>query len=158
MPSSPKTSAAFTVLAGSDRRHAQRAIGPDSCRVKISASDTNGAFALFEYIGRAEGGPPLHVHPDQDEIFVVQEGCYAFLCGNVAQTLNPGDTIFLPRGIPHTFRQTSPTGRLLFMFTPAGDMEAFFEELATIDGVPAPSVATAVFAAHGMAVVGPPID
>jgi hypothetical protein len=38
-------------------------------------------------------------------------------------------------------------------------MEAFFAELAGIvNGVPVPAVAAALFAAHGMAIVGPPLN
>lgn len=158
MPSCYQPPAPFTVSAGADRSADEHVIGPDTCMVKVSASDTDRAFVLFEYIGRAEGGPPLHVHPDQDEIFIVQEGRYRFRCGDEVQTLGAGDTIFLPRGIPHAFRQTSSTGRLLFMFTPAGDMEAFFAKLADMDGLPDPAVAAALFAAHGMTVVGPPLN
>lgn len=71
--------------------------------------------------------------------------------------LTAGDTIFLPRGIPHTFSQTSAQGRLLYMFTPAGDMEAFFAALAQIDEPPPPAAAAALFATHGVEVVGPPL-
>lgn len=147
----------FITAHGRDRHDAPASIGPDTAHLKISAYDTGGAFALFEYTGRIEGGPPLHLHHDQDEIFIVRDGTYRFRCGEDHSTLTAGDTIFLPRGIPHAFRQMSPSGRLWFMFTPAGDMEAFFCALAGLDGPPAPQEAAALFAAHGMEVVGPPI-
>jgi quercetin 2,3-dioxygenase len=146
------------VAAGADRYLKPLQVGTDVSVVKVSGRDTGGGFALFEYAGYREGGPPLHLHRDQDEIFVVREGRYLFQCGDDRTALQAGDTIFLPRGIPHSFRQTSPTGRLQFMFTPAGDMEAFFTALAQQDGPPSPEVASALFAAHGMKVVGPPIE
>lgn len=147
----------FIVRAGQDRDHRPRPIGPDTNAVKISAKDTNGALALMVYEGRARGGPPLHMHADQDEIFIVQDGRYDFQCGDDRMVLTAGDTIFLPRGVPHTFSQTSPEGRLLYMFTPAGDMEAFFAALAQVGGPPPPHIAAALFAAHGMTVLGPPL-
>lgn len=157
MPTSAPTSRSFTVASQRDRANKPAQIGPDTNAVKVAARDTGGAFSLFEYTGRAEGGPPLHVHPDQDEIFFVQEGRYLFQCGQERSMLQAGDMIFLPRGVPHTFRQISPQGRLLYMYTPAGDMEAFFAALASLDGPPAPEQAGALFARHGMEVVGPPL-
>ncbi|MFN3610274.1 MAG: cupin domain-containing protein [Hyphomonas sp.] len=147
----------FIVASSRDRAERPGQIGPDTNTVKVSARDTGGAFSLFEYTGRAEGGPPLHVHPDQDEIFFVQEGRYLFQCGPDRSTLEAGDMIFLPRSVPHTFCQISPQGRLLYMYTPAGDMEAFFEALASLEGPPLPAEAGALFARHGMEVVGPPL-
>lgn len=157
MPPSAPSSQSFIVASGRDRAGRPGQIGPDTNTVKVSARDTGGAFSLFEYTGRAEGGPPLHVHPDQDEIFFVQEGRYLFQCGDDRSALEAGDMIFLPRGVPHTFSQVSAQGRLLYMYTPAGDMEAFFEALATYAGPPAPEEGAALFARHGMEVVGPPL-
>lgn len=147
----------FVVGADHDRHHRPDRIGSDTNAVKISTGDTGGALAVLAYEGHARGGPPLHMHLHQDEIFIVQEGHYQFQCGDDRMVLTAGDTIFLPRGVPHTFSQTSQHGKLLYMFTPAGSMEAFFAALAKIDGTPRPDVAAALFAAHGMAVVGPPL-
>jgi quercetin 2,3-dioxygenase len=71
--------------------------------------------------------------------------------------LTEGDTILLPRGVPHTFCQLGDSGRLRFLYTPAGAMEDFFRALAQLPGPPAPEVGAALFAAHGMQVVGPPL-
>lgn len=151
-------SAGFRMIrAAEDRTGDPQHIGPDVCVVKVSASDTDGAFTLFEYTGNTQGGPPLHVHMDQDEIFVVREGQYLFQCGEDRTTLGVGDTIFLPRGIPHSFRQMSDLGHLQYMYTPAGDMEAFFAALSRLDDLPSPEIADALFSAHGMTIVGPPL-
>jgi quercetin 2,3-dioxygenase len=147
----------FIVRADQDRHERPGHIGPDINRVKISATDTNGALAVLAHEGRAPGGPPLHMHPNQDEIFIVQDGRYQVQCGDDRMVLTAGDTIFLPHGIPHTFSQNSVQGRLLYMFTPAGGMEAFFAALAKIDEPPPPAAAAALFATHGVEVVGPPL-
>lgn len=157
MVASHRQTGPLTIRAGEDRTGDPQRIGPDLSLVKISARDTDGAFSLFEYAGNAQGGPPLHVHSDQDEIFVVREGRYLFQCGDERTMLNAGDTIFLPRGIPHSFRQMSATGHLQYMYTPAGNMEAFFAALANLDDIPPPEIAGALFAAHGMTIVGPPL-
>jgi quercetin 2,3-dioxygenase len=125
--------------------------------VNVPAASTGQALSLMTWHGHAPGGPPLHLHPEQDEVFIVDEGEYRFQCGDSQFLLHAGDSIFLPRGLPHTFSQLSPSGKLRFLYTPAGRMEDFFAALSRLDGPPAPEVAQTLFAAHGMRVVGPPL-
>lgn len=148
------------VRGGRDRDGGDiRLFGVSPNRVKVSGADTGGRLALFAYEGHAPGGPPLHLHLDQDEVFVVEAGRYLFQVGDQRGVLSAGDTIFLPRGVPHGFAQLSAEGRLMFMFTPAGDMEAFFQAHARLDGGPDFAARAAdLFAEHGMRIVGPPID
>lgn len=148
----------IVIPADQDRSQALAFIGVDCNLTKISGADTDQRVVLFQWIGNSRGGPPLHVHAEQDEIFFVTEGRYLFQCGEQRSRLGPGDTIFLPRGVPHAFCQLGDTGRLLFMFTPAGRMEAFFAAASNIEGQPSPDEAARLFAAHGMEIVGPPIQ
>lgn len=126
--------------------------------IKVSGRDASGRLAVFEYRGAVRGGPPLHVHPDQDEIFFVQEGRYVFQVGEDRTVVAGGGLIFLPRGRPHTWAQLSETGRMLFMFTPAGDMEDYFRALSRLNGPLPLAEERALFAAHGMQLLGPPLD
>lgn len=48
------------------------------------------------------------------------------------------------------------TGRLLISFTPAGLMEAFFREISKTNAMP--SQDSAVWNAHGMELLGPPLS
>jgi quercetin dioxygenase-like cupin family protein len=154
----PTAATPFVVRADQDRYSESTVLfGVSPNQIKISAADTQGQLAVFEYVGNNRGGPPLHVHDNQDEIFFVREGQYIFEVGGVRHRLGPGDTIFLPRGVPHTFAQVSEKGRLVFMFTPAGEMEDFFRAAARIQGVPPPNQEVALFAGHGMRVLGPPL-
>ncbi|CAN5556505.1 hypothetical protein BH10PSE4_BH10PSE4_31880 [soil metagenome] len=126
--------------------------------IKVSGHDTGGRLGVFEYAGKVRGGPPLHLHHDQDEVYLVQEGQYLFQVGEARTVVGPGGVIFLPRGVPHAFAQLGDTGRMLFMFSPAGDMEDYFRALAQLKGPPPPEEEAALFAAHGMSLIGPPID
>lgn len=126
--------------------------------IKVSGQDTGGRLGVFEYVGRLPGGPPLHLHHDQDEIYLVQKGEYLFQVGEARTVVGSGGAIFLPRGVPHAFAQLGDTGRMLFMFSPAGDMEDYFRALAQLQGPPSPEEEAALFAAHGMRLIGPPID
>ena len=152
------TARARLTRAAADRGDRPRSIGPDTWTVQVSAADTGGALSVMAWEGRAPGGPPLHLHPEQDEVFIVDAGHYRFECGGERFDLDPGDTIFLPRGVPHTFCQRSATGRLRYLYTPAGQMEDFFVALSQLPSPPPPAEAQRVFEAHGMRVVGPPLQ
>jgi mannose-6-phosphate isomerase-like protein (cupin superfamily) len=132
-------------------------IGPNECRVLVSSLETAGAMSLLEWRGVGPGGPPLHVHPDQDEVFIVEEGSYRFQCGDETFALAAGDSIFLPRNVPHSFAQTSTVGRLRYLYSPAGSMIEFFRGLSQLAPTAPPDDASQLFAIHGMQIVGPPL-
>ena len=69
--------------------------------IKVCSKDTDGQLTIFEYTGKVKGGPPLHIHLKQDEIFFIVEGEYKFKVGEEIQNLKSGDTIVLPRKVPH---------------------------------------------------------
>ncbi|WP_343623631.1 cupin domain-containing protein [Roseateles puraquae] len=146
-----------TPTAALHRATTPLAVGPDTWQLQLPAASTGQALSVMAWHGEAPGGPPLHLHPDQDEVFIVDEGEYRFQCGDEQHLLRAGDSLFLPRGVPHTFRQLSATGRLRFLYTPAGRMEDFFVALSQLPGPPTPEVAHTLFADHGMAIVGPPL-
>lgn len=126
--------------------------------LKISKKDTEGMAAMFEYIGIEKTGPALHVHLKQDEIFYVSEGEYLFQVGEERQTLKAGDSIFLPRQIPHTWLQLSDRGKLIYWVTPAGKMEDFFLIMNSMTKSPTMEEINKIHAEHDMKVVGPPIS
>ncbi|QIP17620.1 cupin domain-containing protein [Spirosoma aureum] len=125
--------------------------------VKISGKDTNGQLAVFEYIGKEKIGPVLHVHHDQDELFSIIEGEYLFQVGDEKFTVKAGDTVFAPRGIPHTWIQLSDHGKQIYMVQPAGQLEDFFLKFTELKGPPTEELIQKIHQSHGMAVVGPPL-
>ena len=127
--------------------------------LKVGASDNEGQLAVFEQTGYTPmGGPPLHIHPYQDEMFIVHEGNYLFQCGDEKFELTAGDTIFLPRGLPHAFIQLTEKGRLTVIYQPAGKMEAFFKKTNEWTAPPTQEEVMRVFAESDMQVVGPPLQ
>lgn len=125
--------------------------------IKVSTKDTGGMLAVLEYTGYEKEGPPMHIHPHQDEIFYVLEGNYLFEVGGERQQLTAGDLIFLPRNVPHTFAQLTDAGRMLFFMQPAGKMEDYFRTIGALTSKPSPPQGAKIFADHDMQVVGPPI-
>ena len=159
-PASPDRSKKGFVVKSGESRFAEKTFlgGKNSNDIKISKKDTNGDLSVFEYVGIEKTGPPLHIHPHQDEIFFVVEGNYLFKVGDEKHVLKEGDTIFLPRGVPHTFLQISEVGKLFFLFQPSGKMEDFFRTIGSLTAPPTPEQGAAIFADHDMLVVGPPLQ
>jgi mannose-6-phosphate isomerase-like protein (cupin superfamily) len=145
---------------GSDRFEEQLMIwGIIPLQIKISTKDSAGALFVFEHADMGPGGPPRHFHYDQDEWFYAIEGEFAFEVGDERFTLRPGDSLFAPRMVPHVWAHVgSETGTLLLAVQPAGSLEAFFMESCEMTRPPTPEEAEEQFAAHGMKVVGPPLD
>jgi len=126
--------------------------------IKISGKDTNNNIAVFEQTGLTpNGGPPLHIHPFQDEWFYVIEGEYLFQVGSDKYEMKTGDTIFLPRNIQHAFIQLSEKGKMLVSYLPSGKMEAFFKVTNEWKSPPSQEEIKNVFEDHDMKIVGKPL-
>jgi mannose-6-phosphate isomerase-like protein (cupin superfamily) len=96
--------------------------------LRIVSSATQGEMAVWETIVAPEASPPLHVHYAEDETFYVLAGIFSITIGERSIVASPGATMFLPRGIPHTFKNIGGTvGRILCMATPGGFEEFFLE-------------------------------
>jgi mannose-6-phosphate isomerase-like protein (cupin superfamily) len=68
-----------------------------------------------------EAGPPLHVHPGTDELFLVQGGILLLYADGATQRLGPGDAAFVPRGTAHTFASgPGEPVRFVTVHTPGG--------------------------------------
>lgn len=151
----------FKINAGEGRLHGHlklKGVNANVLDLKISGSDTNGGFALFEQTSLTQGkGTPLHVHPNQDEVFYVVEGEYYFKVGDDTFRLTTGDSIFLPRALPHAWTQLSEKGKMTVLFQPAGKMEDFFTAVAALDHEPTPQEMAKMFADNDMKIVGPPL-
>ena len=148
------------VVKNGDSRFGEKTIlgGKSPNDIKISSKDTDGLLTVFEYTGNEKGGPPLHIHLFQDEIFFILEGKYLFHVGDEKHTLSVGDIIFLPRNVPHAFAQLTDSGKMLFFFQPSGKMEDYFKALGSLKGKPSPQEGAKLFETHDMKVVGPPLS
>ena len=110
-------SSAVLVLPGEgERLH----VMGDQQTVKLDSSHTGGAFALIEQQNAPGKGMLPHFHTQEDELVCVMEGEMEFTVGTQTILAKEGATIFLPRGIPHSFKAGGRGARALVMFTPAG--------------------------------------
>lgn len=151
---------AVHVAADRDRFGADRKVfGVMPFTVKVASQDTDGGMLVIEQANAYRGGPPRHVHHDQEEWFRVVEGSYAVEVDGTVHQLGPGDSVLAPRGVSHTWALVgSGAGRMIIAFQPAGRMEAFFAEASNMDGMGATDAMKALFTAHGMTIVGPPLQ
>jgi mannose-6-phosphate isomerase-like protein (cupin superfamily) len=133
--------------------------------VKADSESTGGAFTLIEQVAPPGFGPPPHVHHVDEEAFYVLDGEITVTCGDDTWTIGPGGSVFLPKGVPHSFTvwQQSPV-RLLQFSWPA-QFERFVAELGeparelTLPpeaGPPDIERIIAVAAKYGTEIVGPP--
>lgn len=93
---------------------------------------TAGKLTVFEATMPEGFSPPRHIHTREDEVFLVQDGEVCFDVDGELTLATRGATVYMPRGIAHTFRIQSPVARMLGIMTPGG-----FEHLFRTLSVPA---------------------
>ena len=154
-PSANLPPALIRVAAGVDRFGEQRGLGVSRIDFKLAGPDSGGLLIL-ENTFHAPGGPARHWHRAQDEFFYCLAGEFTFEIGAERFTLRPGESALGPRQVPHVWACVGDgQGRLLIMFNPAGQMEAFFREVTKANAMPPQD--PALWRAHGMELVGPPL-
>ncbi len=104
--------------------------------IAVTAAASAGALGTFSALVPAGDGPPLHVHHAEDEAIHVLEGAADFWLDGRVTRLVAGESVFLPRSVPHTFRVTADgPARLLGVVTPGG-FEGFFPAAAAANAGP----------------------
>ena len=104
-------------------------LGPgDVYRFLVTGAESGGAYFAMEAFVPPGGGPPPHIHRNEDETFYIVEGRIEFLLGDEVVTGGTGDFVNVPRGVVHRFHNAgAAAARMILTFTPAG-IEHFFEE------------------------------
>ena len=91
---------------------------------KATERETGGAFILFEAVMSRGKVTPLHTHPC-DETMIVLEGELLVHVQGKEYVVGQQGVLVAPRGVPHAFMVTSETARMLVLETPAGS-EPFY--------------------------------
>ena len=114
---------------------AQNVLG-DVQVVKLSGRDTNGKFTIVENNNAPGVGIPMHIHENEDEVFRILEGEMEFVVEGKTSLLKAGDTIFLPRQVPHSFKVVGESNaKAIVTIVPAG-IEDMFEQLCQLPAGP----------------------
>ncbi len=134
-----------------------------------SNDDTGGPFGLTLVTQRHGSASPRHVHTREAEAFYLLDGTLTYQAADETYKLGPDSFIYLPSGVPHSFRVTSSTAKFLVINAPGGLID-IYDEVGRPAGerqLPPPDaeqmnadVARWLAAAprYGIDVVGPPLS
>lgn len=130
-------------------------LGVVGARFILDGAPSQGRFSLVEHPIVARGmAAPVHLHTREDEYSFILEGTWGFWQGGNIVFAEPGDLVFKPRDVWHTFwNATDGPARLLEIISPAGFDQFFIEMAALIDsGDAGPETLATLSAAYGVQV------
>jgi quercetin dioxygenase-like cupin family protein len=129
-----------------------------SAALKLLGGATGGSIMLFEETIPAGTMTTFHRYHDSDEVAYVLSGEVTLKIGEKVTVGGPGTCAFMPRGVPHAWKNTGAEGgRVLFLYTPAGAGGLLEEQQRTdhtfesMDGREAAELRQR----HGWEIVGP---
>ena len=100
----------------------------DHLTFKVGPKQTHGKYTVATTHVPPQSGPPPHVHAAEDEMFYILEGTMMFMDNQHTFLAGPGSAIYLPKGIPHTFKNVGDTQvKCILTALPSG-FEAFVAE------------------------------
>jgi len=89
-----------------------------------TSAETGGALLLFDDVMTRGKSTPLHTHPVDETLYVLEGAIRVHIDGR-EHAVGQGGVAMVPRGVPHAFIVTSEKARLLTIETP-GTSEAFY--------------------------------
>jgi quercetin dioxygenase-like cupin family protein len=89
-----------------------------------TSEDTGGTFLLFSDVMQQGKRTPLHTHPADESMYVI-DGQILVHLGGEEHRLGAGGLVIAPREVPHAFLVLSETATLLTLHTP-GTCQAFY--------------------------------
>jgi quercetin dioxygenase-like cupin family protein len=124
-------------------------------RVLANAASTGGRYGLVDMIEVPAGDmPPLHIHRNEDEGFLLLEGELSLFLPGREIALKPGEFVLAPRGVPHAYQVGDTPARWLVVSLPCG-FEGFVRDVAALEEV-TPDTLDATAARHDIEILGPP--
>jgi quercetin dioxygenase-like cupin family protein len=115
----------------------QRVVVDPVLRQRLSfrrAVDEDGGEVLYiEVWVDPGGGVPPHIHPAMEERFDVLAGTPSFLAGKKWQTAGPGETVVVPPGTRHAYRNTgNEEAHIICHARPPSSLQSFLEDAAAL--------------------------
>jgi quercetin dioxygenase-like cupin family protein len=89
-----------------------------------TSAETGGAFLLFDDVMTRGKTTPLHTHPVDETLYMLDGTLRVHIDGREHE-VGRGGVVMVPRGVPHAFMVTSESARVLCLETP-GTSEAFY--------------------------------
>jgi mannose-6-phosphate isomerase-like protein (cupin superfamily) len=96
--------------------------GHHVANVEFLARSSDTPRFNFSIITKQPGdGPPLHVHPEEDDAFYILEGEIVMIVEEDEIVVGPGTFVLVPPGVGHTFaNRTQGVARIVNVHAPAG--------------------------------------
>ena len=147
-------------LAQPEQQQKLEWLGGSSLSILLDGAATDGQLMVGRFDVSEGEAPPHHVHTNEDEVFMLIKGTALVWADEQESELTEGGIVFLPKGVPHSYRITSKKADLLVITTPAG-IEGMFRETGRDRSTPRPpgyevTPQPAVSAKYGNIIVGPP--
>lgn len=137
MSSTPLT----PITSANDESRTYRFPTGDVVRALITNQDTGGKFAFVQGEFAPGSGATLHVHSREDEMIYVIDGLFEIRVGENVFNAPSGAAIFLPRDIPHSFKNISDTAAQACAFSVPGGFVDYFAEVFALFSQPEPDMA-----------------
>lgn len=135
-------------------------VGPLELRFLHDKHDTHGSLDMFEMLVPSGARMPVaHHHRDWDETAYGLEGTLTFTVDGKPYPLDPGNSLFIPRGVVHGFgNHSGAPARCLAVLTPGVLGPGYFRELAALvaAGPPDEAVVKEIMLRHGLVPAGSP--
>lgn len=96
--------------------------------IKATAATTGGSFSLVEQLAPPGPAAPWHVHREDDEFFYVVEGKITARIGEETIEAGAGSTLYLPHGVPHSYRIDGPDPARIVATVSSPGFEQYFVE------------------------------
>jgi quercetin dioxygenase-like cupin family protein len=136
--------------------------GGRGMRLLVDSAATGGIVSVLVCEApQGTPGPPLHIHPESDETFLVLDGVLLLHAAGETHTVTAGGSLFVPRGTPHTFA-TRPVdaARFIAVHTPGG-FELMHREVHAAEAEAGrsltPEEVIAIAQRHDWQFAGPPL-
>jgi quercetin dioxygenase-like cupin family protein len=147
-------------LAQADEHQRFEWLGGLVMSVLLDGKATSGQLAMLRSRPAIGHAAPVHLHENEDEIFLMLAGQAIFWFGGERHELGEGGVIFLPRNVPHAYRVLSAGADMLVICTPGGFedlVRATGHDLAKLkpDSWSALELITALAAGYGQRILGP---
>src|ERR1700730_3317775 len=124
-----------------------------------SKDETGGSLDMFEMIVQPNARMPVpHYHESWDETVYVLSGTMTFRVDGKDTDIAPGQTVFIKRGIVHSFTNNSGApATCLATLTPGVLGPGYFREIAATlgGGAPDPAKMKEIMLRHGLIPVPP---
>jgi quercetin dioxygenase-like cupin family protein len=132
------------------------AIGGLTLEFLHDKEQTEGGLDMFRMTVQPKARVPVpHYHESWDEAVYGLSGTLAFRVGGEDVFLSPGESVFIRRGVVHSFRNDSEAPAVvLCVLTPGVLGPQYFREMAALlaDGPPDPAKMKEIMARYGLVV------